>query len=201
MTSRRSPGPPGSGMPAGRGRRVSEPLSRFAPEVSEAHLRPVPPACSATKTPQDGAPRRAGCAKDKGGFESGDNLFSASFAALEKLAGRGRAAVDRNTHHRTLEILARISGQRDRPMARSLVVGAGRQEPVQRRGRSGAQRAADRNRNTASRRSSWWTRPITSGCVSSEARARRISRITCWRCRAMAAPSSVTDTKLRDVEF
>jgi|GEM_PF-5934443 len=70
VSSRWSPGSPESGMPAGRGGRetwgsLSRPL---CPEVSGPHLRPVPPACSAFKTPHESAPRRAGCREDKGGF-------------------------------------------------------------------------------------------------------------------------------------
>jgi len=60
VTSRWSPEPPECGMPSTSGDRVSESF-RVRPEVSAAHLHRVPPACSATKTPHDDAPRRAGC--------------------------------------------------------------------------------------------------------------------------------------------
>jgi len=71
-----SPGSPGAGMPAGRrGRTTRGSLSRPpCPEVSGAHLHPVPPACSALKTPHECAPLRAGCGECKGGGESGDKI-------------------------------------------------------------------------------------------------------------------------------
>ena len=45
MTSRWSPGPPGTGMPAGRGDRVSEPRGsprKYQRRISAAFLRPAP---------------------------------------------------------------------------------------------------------------------------------------------------------------
>jgi hypothetical protein len=80
----RVPKPPGCELARlARGRRASGVLP--AAGLGRASPRP-PPACSATKTPHDGAPRRAGCEDYPSGLCGEDNFFSGELSSLSLVA-------------------------------------------------------------------------------------------------------------------